>query len=531
MDLPRPARRWIMTATVAAAAAMARPAPADVVASRAEADATGAWLTLTWPRPVTCRSTERPRELLLEFDRPLVLGDIDALPRQMHPWVRTAVQGYDTLLLGTAQDCRFDVTATGTTLRVRVRPLPTAGMETAVAGSPDIDAEVRVARDLFESGRLGPAIRSLERLRAARPSDAQAAAALAYYESLRGRWRRADGLYREAVRLDPTDAELRQDWRDLHAERAPQAGLSLVRDTDGDDIESLRAHADARWMPGDGVEAGGWADAIRLDADALQTDDGRDEPFHGERQWAGVFVRYTTERARWVRAEGFASAAGAGGHVSAGRWDNLGETSFLADYRRPYWEVSEGIAGDATRDRLALRRSLGWGSSLSAEIEGAWNRYGIGDYDSAAESVSVGGSLGLLVLTAPVEVRLEYALDAEFRQSAATCDPAGPGGGQGRGAGPLGDRDPCHPFDLQDREVHAAHATASIPIARCWQAECNVGWEWDRESGGDSPYASGSLVCGQGRWRAHAGYEHRRDFVDDRRRVSSMTAGIRVHLR
>ncbi|MCX6922800.1 MAG: hypothetical protein NT154_06250 [Verrucomicrobia bacterium] len=64
-----------------------------------QADAARATIALVWPRAVDCEPVAKPRELLLRFSRPVEAAQLSALPQQTAPWLVSAQQGYDTVLL------------------------------------------------------------------------------------------------------------------------------------------------------------------------------------------------------------------------------------------------------------------------------------------------------------------------------------------------------------------------------------------------------------------------------------------------
>lgn len=521
---------------LAAVAVRPVPARADAVSVLAEHSPTGACVTLLWPGPVECRSATKPRELLLRFSRAIEAAGLADLPRKLPAWIASVEQGYDTVLLVTARETIFEVGVVGSVVRVRFRTSETpAKTEPADAPDapdapepreppepPDVYDEIEAAEAMFAAGRTAEAVQGMEKIAAAHPGDPEPLAALASLEAQRGRWVRADGLYRQALRIRPDNPELRADRRDLLEDRASRAGAAVAYERDGNEREEIRGRAEGQWLSAHGLQAGAWVEDVHLDADSVLRADGRDAPFRDSRRQAGAFAQWNAEAGPWGRVEGFAAASGPGGRLAAGRPDDLGETGLGAEYGRPYWELSEGIADDATRDRCEIRRVQHFGSRWDADLTAGYNRYAIDDLDDAAKSWSANCEVTFQALETPVEVYAGYQLDAEYRQSAA-LEPLPPD----PEADPSDPRELFRPLELRSREVHTGYAAVYCPLSAGLTAEFTVGGEWDRENGGSSPYLAGGLSLRRQDWSGRIGVERSRDFVDTNRDVTRAEASLR----
>ena len=510
------------------------PGRADPVDVHGQADAERAVITLVWPRAVKCEPVVRPRELLLRFNRPVEAEQLSSLPQQTAPWILSAQQGYDTVLLVAARDSVFTVGVAGPAIRIEVR-----GQEHRTAAPPasgPMAAGAARPESLVAAGRTREALRLLEETRAANTNDVPALVALASFENQLGRWRRADAHYGEAQRLQPKNEDVQDARREILAERGSQAGLNLSHETGSGKRTEDRGRAEGQWLHG-GLRAGAAVEVVRLDADRAQLTNGVVARFHGDRQAGEFRLQYDTEEGDACKGSLFAAESGLGGGGEWGRPDDGGITAVAGDYRRPYWEVAEAIAGQATRDRLELRRLQRGGERWSAELAGAWNHYSIKDCDDAGTSISLAGNATVRVpaMASGLDLRLQYLLDAEDVQSMASrrrppaSAPAAPAAAKTKtavGAPPA----PAtyHPLSLPEREVHGLHGILSYPLLPMLSLEAAVGGEWERESGAGSPYFSVQLVFQGRRWEGGIGYEHRRDYADGIPRDDTLAGSMKL---
>jgi hypothetical protein len=180
-----------------------------------------------------------------------------------------------------------------------------------------------------------------------------------------------------------------------------------------------------------------------------------------------------------------------------GHTDSTGRLHLQVEYRRPFWEFVEGIAGYGTRDRAEFHRNQRLGRYLDARVTVAANRYGLNGDDNVARSAGLDGGLTFVFLRSNPFVAAEYAFDIE----------------NSRFVRP-------ETVPLVSREVHSAILSSQVRLSRHVVAEGYGGYSWDR-LGGRGPFQGGRLTSGgPGRLGFQISYD---------RRLNSIATGQMVH--
>ena len=518
-----PIRRgaWFV-ALAAVSAAGAVPVAVDTAQ-----DDTQGYVKFVAAEPVGCHPTATARELILRFARPVEVAGLATLSSRLPAWIESAEQGYDTVLLVTPRDCRFLVHSEDRTTSVWIRPARPAASPGAPADLSGVDAErrteeaIRSARRLFDEGREVAAVRSLTHLRTEAPDDPRPPAALGDLLATLGCWRGAEQASLAALRLSPDDTEAAETLRLVRAEQGAQVLLHGSRETGAEGLSDTRGQAGVRWRFPDWLQAGVEAGTAHVAIDRIQRVDGTIGPYDGDRQQGRFFLRFTGGRDTWLQADAVAADSGVGARLAWGRPDPVGETSAAADLRTPYWDLTEGFAADATRDRLEIRRTFRHGTRWNAEAAVGGNRYRMDDVDDAATSWTAEGLLSFRCIDEPVSLSLQYQFDAEFVESVASRSVAA--GTTGIAAPP----EPFNPFPLETRQVHSAGAVLSCPVAGPVRAEVQGGGEWDVSAGEGSPWFGGWLDWEVRHCTASIGISRRQDYLNQRKDVTLVEGDVR----
>lgn len=450
-------------------------------------------IQLTWASPVTYSTSVGDRELLVRFGRALELPEALELPRRVPAWIENVSVGHDTLLLRAARDVTFEVTSEGATVAIALRAVPRAPAESP---PEQRDGERRLdllrAELLVVEGRLGDASTLLRRLLEEHPDPVPAMMLLAQITADRGRWRAADRLLNRARRLDPGReglADLRANVRREHAGR-------LRADVEWKDVEGAQTERIGR-LTGHAFIGGG----VRVGLEAERTD-ARYQGRRFERDRGELYLQGDLLSGTAWRISAFGTRAAGGGGLWFAHPDTAGRTQVRADYRRPFWDIVEGITGGGTRDRIEVRRELALASRLALRVGVAANRYGLGGAADVSRSLAFDGGAAVTVVRRNPTLAIEYATDVESLR--------------GRQAGTL---------PLVSREVHAAGLSGE---ARLWRAAVGAfaGYAWDR-LGGRGPFSGGRLtVDGAGRLGADIWVERRLHALATTERVTRAGAHL-----
>lgn len=450
----------------------------DTPSLRVEEQPASLRITLAWPSTVSYTAIPNDRELLLQFDRSVELDPSADLARMAPTWVESVSVGYDTMLVRAARDVTFAVTAQGTTITIELR----AAAEGVPAASPpeQEDGERRLqllrAELQFAERHYAAAGQLLRDVLADAPDSVPALLILAQVEAQRGHWRAGERLLERAGRLEPQNnsgAELRNEIRRSQTGR-------IRADVEYKDVQGAQRESIARFSSHVFIASG-----VRLGASAERNETAFDgvrlQQERGELYLQADFMSGTA-----LRLVAFATRAAAGGGLSATHADGGGRTLAQVEYRRPFWDILEGIVGKGTRDRIEMRREQRLGSRLALRVGTAANRYGLDGRDRVAESLAVDGGASVVISRRNPSLGLEYSLDVESRRFLSPDT-----------------------LPLVSREVHAASLTTQVRLSRSVSADAFAGYAWDR-LGGRGPFSGGRVTRdGPGRLGAELWIERR----------------------
>jgi hypothetical protein len=453
-----------------------------------------ATLRLVPAAPIEARIEASGREAVLRFAAPIAAFDGSLVARELPRHVEAANFGFDSLLL---------VATPGTTLAVRAEGggfVATFRLGEPVAPSPDADPADAIATERAErrlerlraaldaqTGAPDAARRRLAALEAKDPADPETLAQFAFLELQVGRLRRAAELVARARAADPDNPELATAHAEIARERAGfvRADPEYRSASSGERRYVLGTVAE---LPvGEALRATLAFDQARVDSPGVRRPGGQSGRFDGTRQRTALGLMH--ESAEGLRTHGqiFANARRAGAGLSGELAGDLARLSGGLEIGRPYWDFTESLVADGTRDRAfaQVARPRVFGLDLRGRI-GA-NRYGMPGLRTGARSVTLDADARLPLDGFARGAALVYSFDGEYPLYVAERpDPLVPGSD-------------FRPVPLRYREVHALLAAYSLDFRRDLDfgvpllAEFTAGPGYDRYGHRGGPLLGASL--------------------------------------
>jgi tetratricopeptide (TPR) repeat protein len=472
-------------------------AAAEQVEIRSDISDQAARVVLVWQSPVSFFETSTEgRELLIRFDRHLEAPKIDDLPKQAPKWIEGISTGFDTMLLRASRDVNYQIEKRENEIIITMTPAQAvAPLPAEAEAAAQSRLDLLEARLLAATGREAQALESLRGLAGKNPTNTQMLSSLASLEHSFGRWRRADALYQQALAQDPTNEELIAAQAGLRREQAPrihfETDRKMVSNLQREQIQRLSGHT----FLTPSLRAGFTYDQNFIHASNLLRPNGEISPADVFRQRGEISLQNDYEDGSIVRGALLAGPSGVGLGFRYARPDTRGQTSFVGDWQRPYWEYIETVVNDGTRDRVEIRRQHRLAPRLLGTIAAALNRYGLDGDRNVATTFAFDGNLSYTHWISRTPLTFEYYFDGESRRSIETRTTA---------EGLL-----FNPLPLVSREVHSVAVMTGSNIVRYWRAEGFMGYAWDR-LGGRTPFFGGRVNYeGPGGLGAAAWYDRR----------------------
>ncbi|MBI3503500.1 MAG: hypothetical protein HY059_01565 [Proteobacteria bacterium] len=443
-------------------------------------------------RPIEMRIETRGREAIVRFARPIASPDAGILPRELPRFVEGVNAGFDTLLLLATQGSTLAVRREADGVVVIVR-LPESA-PAADADETDAIVTERAERRLerlraaleAQTGQPDVARSRLVALEAKDPGDVDTLVQFAGLEQQIGRARRAAALLDRAVAAEPGNPDI------------ATARTALARETSGfirAEPEYRRASSgEKRYTVGTIVEvpfATAWRataafDNVLVDSPAVRRPEGLSDRFKGTRQRGALGLQHEAEDGTRTHAQLFANARTAGAGLTR---DYVFDRSRIAtglELARPYWDFTESLVADGTRDRAFVQYSQPWLFGLSARARLAANRYGMPGLADGARSATFDGELRMPLDGFVRGSAVAYVMDGEYPWRIATrADPANAGG-------------EFRPVPLRYREVHALLASYTLDWRRDFDGSLPVAADFSAGPGYDRYGRRGGPLLGFG---------------------------------
>ncbi|MEQ8663362.1 MAG: hypothetical protein RLW62_21305, partial [Gammaproteobacteria bacterium] len=342
----------------------------------------------------------------------------------------------------------------------------------AAAAAADDDAALRLDRLAAAlRGRDGDRTGARGKLRAmmeARPDDVQTVVELIEQERALGRWRDALALYDRALGIDPDAAFLVGGKAALLAEHGTQLRASFdvfdVKDEDRQLIWVLehRAHVDTRSAAGLRLE---YRD---VDDPTVQQPRGGVTGFDGRRAQASLWLEHAAGPGNAL-VELHTADAGPGVSFGYALGWNPGQTQFVLDLWRPYWDFVEGIAHGGYRHRAHLRHRLRSGDRWYAELGAHASHYGLDGEPRIAAAAGAQLAASWQLWGEDPRLAVEYYFDTEYFGDVRAATAA--------------DGTRFQPLAFTNREIHQLHLAWSEQLTDYIRLGARGGYTYDRLNG------------------------------------------------
>lgn len=430
----------------------------------------GGVLEILWPGTAVPIWERQGVELVLRFGRVVEAIDLGDIQRRLAMWIEGATAGYDTVLLRGHQGVIFDVAAVPNGIRIGM----TGGASTDPAARRRLE-QLR-ARLEAESGKEAEAEARLSALAAAAPRDADVMVQRAGIAEKLGRWSRALGLYDQALKERPNDADIMEARRRLARERQAQIRF---------DPEYQRVHgADRQWMlrgsafyyPEDGRVAGTSVEARHISDGNLRRLDGTSAPADIWREKAELFYGVDVGAGGTIIGRLLASSSTPGFGAEWQERRSGFEWRLGTAYREAYWDTKEAIPAYGTVDRLYGR--MQWLAAEGVTMIGglAAHRYGVEDDVDVARTARWDVGLRRDFKLATDEASTGYTIDAEtIGHRDVRLSPTGTG---------------YRTLPLRSRETHSVDLTLRREFSIDTWVSGQIGWSYDRLTDAKGPLAN-----------------------------------------
>ncbi len=417
-------------------------------------------------RETDVRIEVQGREAILRFARPIAPVDAGVLLRELPRFVENVNAGFDTLLLVGTQGSVVAVRRDSGSIVVIFR-LPESAPAAEIEDTDAIVTErserrlerLRAALEA-QTGQPDVARSRLAGLEAKDPADVETLAQLSSLEQQIGRSRRAGELLDRAIAADPGNPDLATARAALSRETAGfvRAEPDYRRASSGEKRYMLGTIAELPVTPAWRATAA--FDQAFVDSPSVRRPDGLSDRFRGARQRGAIGLQHEAETGTRSHVQLFANSRSAGFGLTRDYAFDRARVAAGIELARPYWDFTESLVADGTRDRAFVQYSQPWLFGLSARARLAGNRYGMPGLADGARSATFDGELRLPLDGFVRGAAVSYVLDGEYPWRVATRADPGNAGSDFR------------PVPLRYREVHALLASYSVD----WRRDFEGAW-------------------------------------------------------
>lgn len=439
------------------------------------------------------RVDTRGREALLHFAKPIAQPDAEILRRELPRFVEGIGAGFDTLLVvavpGTSLVARREGDGVVVAIQLGESAGPPPDENDAIVTERAERRLERLRASLeAQTGQVAVARGRLAALEAKDPADGETLAQLGGLEQQIGRRRRAEALLDRAVAADPGNADFIAARESLARESAAfvRAEPEYRRTSAGEKRFQLGLIAEipmnSAWR------ATAAFDQAFVDSPSVRRPDGAVDRFKGMRQREAIGLAYESETGTRTHVQIFGNSRTPGIGLTRDYAFDESKVSTGLEISRPYWDFTESLVADGTRDRAFVQYSRPWLFGLSARARVALNRYGMPQISDAARSAAADGELRLPLDGFVRGASLAYVFEGEYPwRIASRTDPANIGSD-------------FRPVPLRYREVHGLLAGYTLDWRRDFGsmlpivADFSAGPAYDRYGGRGGPLLGASLA-------------------------------------
>ncbi len=311
-----------------------------------------------------------------------------------------------------------------------------------------------------QTGRPDVARSRLAGLEAKDPADAETLAQMSGLELQIGRTRRAGDLLDRAIAADPSNLDLAVARASLQRETAGfvRAEPDYRRASSGEKRYVLGTTGEMPLTPVWRATAA--FDQAYVDSPSVRRPDGLSDRFKGSRQRGAFGLQHESEDGTRTHAQIFANSRTPGVGLSRDYAFDRARVAAGIELSRPYWDFTESLVSDGTRDRAFVQYTQPWLLGLSARARFAANRYGMPGLVDGARTATLDGELRLPLDGFVRGGAVSYVFDGEYPWRIATrADPASAGS-------------EFRPVPLRYREVHALLAGYTLD----WRRDLDGAW-------------------------------------------------------
>jgi hypothetical protein len=327
------------------------------------------------------------RDVVVQLDRVLKDFDTESAIAKSDGWFESVQAGYDSVLFRSSRPVEATVERKPGEIVITLVEAPSPPpIESGASDRSELRLKTLEAQLTTREGAYDAARQKYETLRNDLPGDAEPTAGLAEVAEHQGRWREARDLYDEASRQAPLNEEVREARDRIDSEHRSFVRFETEwRKTDSGSIDAAGTANDLRYFGtrstaelqlSDRLRVGLNFDAARVKASqvGVLSPSTRTVSLDGWARRADAFLRYDDLAGGAGRLELYAD-----GGVKSGRLPSLASDPFesfhgaargvglewsqklsfgrlvgRAEWHRPNWDFTEGLAQGGTRDRVLL---------------------------------------------------------------------------------------------------------------------------------------------------------------------------------
>ncbi|MCI5048761.1 MAG: hypothetical protein MRY32_00295 [Rickettsiales bacterium] len=432
------------------------------------------------PHIQNIQSYEQGRELRINFNQPLNGEVPPGFDPKQYSWIEESEVGYDSMLIAAKPGYQLRFTPTS---EQAVRVVPTRYVLTAeeeMRRQQELRLQLLYARLELETGQEQAALNRLNTLRAHYPKDAQLLGYTANAQNYTGNWSSALNLLEEAQDITPENEDilaLKDDIERLHADHV-KLDFEAVRIGDSDQYIGT---VEGKVRVTNRVEIGGEFKHNKVFASNIRnaSNGQRKDQVH-ERQKGELWAAYHFDNGDTLKGAAYANNDTAGAGLSYAFNNALGRSEVLAEYHRPYWDFTEAVVEEATRDRVGIRHRANITNKTSVSAEASYNRYNIKSEEDVAQTALLRANVVHQLRAEQPYVGVGYGFDGEYVVDK-TYRPLGVTG------------DKYSPFPITSREIHFVSGIVAHDVTDSTRAELVAGYAYDR-LGDHGPQVEGRIT-------------------------------------
>lgn len=325
------------------------------------------------------------------------------------------------------------------------------------------------ARYLTSVGRTREARATLDRLRGTDVDELDIMKARADADLADGDARAAAAGYAAAMQTRPTDDGLAEALASARDAFAPQIEAGAEYQRTQGADRQWRTHVAGRMPIDDTLSLRGRIEAVDLDDNAVIAPNGAVSSFSGMRERGELGLENDFGGGWFGLASLFGAEDTIGGGIALEGRAVHAATIVQANFQEPFWDYTEGIVHAGTRDSLGFTHKHAFDNTWFVNLGVRANRYGIDGDDDVGRSIEVDAGMRWRVLEGPTQISFGYNYESEFVSNVEL---------RSDGLGGF-----FSPLPIGARQVHSADVRVDTEIAPDFTAGAYAGYAKDVEGG------------------------------------------------